>query len=508
MPIFAAVDIGSNSVRLKVARLVRRRLQTLAEDREVTRLGEAVFRGGFLAPAAMAQTIKVLQRFHRAAQKHGADRVRVVATSALRDARNAHSFREWVRAATGWEVEVITGLDEARLIHLAILSTTRLSPSPVLLMDLGGGSCELTVSRKGHIRETVSLPLGAVRLTREFLRHDPPKKKEMARLRKFIAEEVGRIAARLTAARAHRMIATSGTAAALSENRRRAQGLRPGSVVVSRRAAAKMAAKLAKLGKEERQKLPGIGTKRAEIIVAGATVFAEVMERCGLPGFRYSPLGLRDGLLAEMAAEHDRRTRSRRQIESDRRDALVALGARYQADPAHAQQVRERALELFRELRELHRLPAEYEEWLTAAAMLHEVGGYVNRAGRHRHTYYIIAHSEIFGYTQAQRRLIAALARYLGKSRPSIRDRALKLLPVSDREPVRHAVVLLRLAAALDQGRSSAVQRVRARVKDSRVVLTLKSRRRSGADLEVWALEKERGYFREVFGRELAATLA
>lgn len=507
MPIFAAVDIGSNSVRLKVARLVRRRLQTLHEDREVTRLGEAVFRGGMLAPAAMAQTIKVLQRFHRAAQKHGADRVRVVATSALRDARNAHSFREWVRAATGWQVEVVTGLDEARLIHLAILSNSRLSPSPVLLMDLGGGSCELTVSRRGHIKETVSVPLGAVRLTREFLRHDPPKKKEMARMRRFIAEEVGRIAARIAAARVHRMIATSGTAEAMSENRRRTQGLRPGNVVVSRRAAAKLAAKLARMSAEERQRLPGIGTKRTEIIVAGATVFAEVMERCGLSGFRYSPLGLRDGLLAEMAAEHDRRTRSRRQIESDRQDALLSLSARYQADEEHAQQVRGHALELFRELRELHQLPAVYEEWLTAAAMLHEVGGYVNRAGRHRHTYYIIAHSEIFGYTQAQRRLIAAIARYLGKSRPAPGDRALKLLPLGEREPVRRAVVLLRLASALDQGRRGAVRRVRAKVKDSRVLLTLKCRR-AGADLEVWALEKERGYFREVFGRELAAALS
>ena len=261
-------------------------------------------------------------------------------------------------------------------------------------------------------------------------------------MRKFVAEEVGRVAASIAAARVppRGMIATSGTAAALSENRRRAQGLRPGHVVVSRRAAIKMAAKLAKLTQEERQRLPGIGLKRTEIIVAGATVFAEVMERCELPGFRYSPLGLRDGLLAEMAAQHDRRTRSRRQIESDRSDALLAVGARYQADVAHAQQVRERALELFGELRKLHQLPAEYEEWLSAAAMLHEVGGYVNRAGRHRHTYYIIAHSEIFGYTQAQRRLIAAIARYLGKSRPAPGDRALKVLPVSDRQPVRRAV--------------------------------------------------------------------
>ena len=164
MPTFAAVDIGSNSVRLEIARLTGRRLTPLHEDREVTRLGESVFRTGFLSPEAMANTIEVLRRFHRSAQKLGADTVRVVATSALRDARNSRAFLEWVRSATGWKVEIISGLEEARLIHLGLVSSSRIGASPSLMIDLGGGSCELTVSNDGHIRETVSLPLGAVRL--------------------------------------------------------------------------------------------------------------------------------------------------------------------------------------------------------------------------------------------------------------------------------------------------------------------------------------------------------
>src|SRR5512143_2970478 len=188
MPVLAAIDIGSNSVRLKIARLNRRRLKTVHEDREVTRLGESVFKTGMLAPDAMARTVKVLRRFHKSIQEHGATAVRVVATSALRDARNSQSFIDWVQSSTGWRLETISGLEEARLIHLGILANTRGLRSPLLLIDLGGGSCELTVSQQGHIRSTVSLPLGAVRLTQEFLRHDPAKKNELASMRRMIAE--------------------------------------------------------------------------------------------------------------------------------------------------------------------------------------------------------------------------------------------------------------------------------------------------------------------------------
>src|SRR2546425_6014922 len=216
MPTFAAIDIGSNSVRLKIARLAGHRLREIVEDREVTRLGESVFRSGFLFPEAMENTIKVLRRFHRTVQREGSDVVRVVATSALRDARNSPAFLEWVRSTTGWKVEIISGLEEARLIHLGLVSNLRMTVSPVLMIDLGGGSCELTISNKGHIRETVSLPLGAVRLTNEFLRHDPPRKSELRRLRAFVEREIGRIAGRSFWTRPKAVIATSGTAASLA----------------------------------------------------------------------------------------------------------------------------------------------------------------------------------------------------------------------------------------------------------------------------------------------------
>jgi exopolyphosphatase/guanosine-5'-triphosphate,3'-diphosphate pyrophosphatase len=506
MPTFAAVDIGSNSVRLKIARLSRHRLIEVHEDREVTRLGESVFRSGFLSPEAIANTVKVLRRFHRAVQNAGADIVRVVATSALRDARNSHAFLEWVRSSTGWEVDIISGVEEARLIHLGLVSSLRVATSPVLMIDLGGGSCELTLSSEGRIRSTISLPLGAVRLTNEFLPHDPPRKSELRQLHSFISREIERTADRIKRARPSIVIATSGTAeslAAVTHGLYKTKGSRAASV--SRAQMRRVAKLLARLSIENRRKLSGVGPRRAEIIVPGAAVYSALLDRCHLQGFRFSPLGLRDGLLAQMAADYDHSTRSGKQIQSERWDSILAAIAHYHVEKRHALQVRETAMKVFAGLRSVHHLPPEYEEWISAAAMLYEVGDYVNRNGRHRHTYYIISHSEILGYTPEQRRIIAAIARYLGKSRPTPTDGPVKILLPVDQELIPRASSILRLARDLNLGRSGAVQDFKIRVRDGEVRITLVKKLRSSVDLELWAVEKEKSYFREVFGRELSA---
>jgi exopolyphosphatase/guanosine-5'-triphosphate,3'-diphosphate pyrophosphatase len=170
--------------------------------------------------------------------------------------------------------------------------------------------------------------------------------------------------------------------------------------------------------------------------------------------------------------------------------------------------VRNSASSLFSALRSVHRLPPEYHEWLSAAAMLYEVGDYVNRNGHHRHTHYIISNSEILGYTPQQRRIIAAIARYLGKSRPAMEDGPMKVIDNTERADVQKAIALLRLARAMNLGRSRAVEKVRVRVRSAEIKLTLVPRRRMGVDLEQWAIEKESDYFREVFGRELSTAVS
>ena len=535
MPTFAAIDIGSNSCRLKIARVHAHRLKTLAEDREVTRLGGSVFDTGLISPEAMAATLRALKRFQRAVQSHGVDRIRVVATSAMRDARNSAAFQAWVKAETGWNMEIISGLEEGRLIHIGVMGAEPGAGGRVLLLDLGGGSCEVTFSEHKRIKETVSLPLGAVRLTEQFLSDDPAPRDGLTRMRQLIARELRRAHRKIQPGRAPLVIATSGTAAALSAAY--AQGAKNGKPgakksaklvarsgaksgsdraedraailagMVPARAVRKLAGKLAKMSLPEREAVPGIGPRRAEIIVAGAEVYAEILESFGLKGFRYSPLGLRDGILAQMLAEQDARAKAHREFEHERWESVLSTARRYGVDPRQAEPVRAHTVQLFRELKSMHALQPEYESWLAAAAMLRDTGKFINHQGHHRHTQYIISSSEIYGYTQLQRTLVSAIARYLGKSRPQPGDRALRNIPADEHKNVQRAVVLLRLAVALNQDRASDVLRVSTRVYPKRVYLELRPGR-TGAELELWSLRKEAGYFREVFGRELFVTLA
>jgi exopolyphosphatase/guanosine-5'-triphosphate,3'-diphosphate pyrophosphatase len=520
MPTFAAIDIGSNSCRMKIASVQMHRLKTLHEDREVTRLGESVFQTGVISPDAMASTIRALRRFHKAVQLHVVDKVRVVATSAMRDARNAAAFTEWVKSATGWDVEVISGLEEGRLIHLGVVTHEVGARGRCLLIDLGGGSCEVTVSDGGRIKSMVSLPLGAVRLQQAFLQTDPPAKEDVARLKQFIEMQLRRAQRKLGQPRVGLVVATSGTASALAEAsghvRKGSSGKktlakkrldRVGAMTADTPDIRRLADRLAKMTNAEREAVPGIGPKRSEIIIGGAYVYASLLERLGLKGFRYSPLGLRDGMLAQMLGEVDLRASVHQKIESERWAGVLEVCRRYEIDLRSVEPVREHVVQLFNSLAGVHGLPDDYRLWLEAAAMMHDVGKFMNHQGHYRHTQYIIANSEIFGFSPEQRAIVSAISRYLGKTRPEAMDRVMRGIPLEEHVNVVRAVVLLRLAVALNQDRASAAVQMRPHVYPKRVLLELVPGR-GGAELEAWSLRKEAGYFREVFRRELFVEVA
>ena len=511
MQTFAAIDIGSNSCRLKIGRVVQHKLRVVHEDREVTRLGASVFESGIVSPEAMAATLRTLKRFYKAVQTHGADRVRAVATSAMRDARNSRAFLAWVRDETGWDVETISGLEEGRLIHRGVVDNEPGAGGRCVLIDVGGGSCEITLSEQKRIRDTISLPLGAVRLTQEFLHSEVPSKEEIRRLRQFIDRELRRGKRRLLAEIGEKhgvrlAIGTSGTAAALSDAGRALGKGRATRELIPTPMVRKISTKLTRMNNGQRSAVPGIGPRRSEIIVAGAQVFAEILEQFGLPGFRYSPMGLRDGMLAQMLAEQDPRASVHQEFERERWQGVLEACRRYGIDPRQAEPVRQHAAQMFHDLADVHELPAEYRTWLGAAAMLRDIGKFVNHQGYHRHAQYIIANSELYGFTPQQRVITSAIARYQGKSRPEPEGRTMRQVPPDEYEHVRRAVVLLRLAVALNQDRASDVLKVRVRVYPKRVMLELLPGR-TGAELELWSLRKEAAYFREVFGRDLFVAL-
>jgi len=531
VPTFAAIDIGSNSCRLAIASVQNHSLRTLHEDREVVRLGESVFEMGMISPDAMANTIRALKRFQKAVQMHVVDKVRVVATSAMRDAGNAAAFIAWVKSSTGWDVDVISGLEEGRLIHLGVVTQEPGARGRCVLIDLGGGSCEVTLSEAGKIREIVSMPLGAVRLQQEFLHSDPPTREDLHRLQSFIDRELTRAYRRIGEPRVPLVIATSGTAAALTEAASATTVVVPGKGATKRPALKKSVAKkkvgvekiqplsvtmeqvkltatrLAKMTNAQRQAVPGIGPKRSDIIVGGAMVYSSMMQRLGLGAIRYSPLSLRDGILAQMLADTDIRASVHRAVEEERWSGVLRVARRYGVDMKQAEPVRAHAVKLFDLLARVHQLPEEYRFWLASAAVMNDVGKFMNHQGHHRHTQYIIANSEIFGFSPVQRAIVSAIARYLGKSRPDAEDRPMRFVPPDEHFSIRRAIVLLRLAVALNQDKASDTLRVAVKIYPKSVVLQLHASR-GNAELESWSARKEAAYFREIFRRELLVEVA
>ena len=373
----------------------------------------------------------------------------------------------------------------------------------------------MTHSDNGRVVQMVSLPLGAVRLQQEFLQQDPPGKEDAARLKQFIDRELRRAEAKLGKPHVEMVIATSGTAAALAEaSAAVAAGKVPvrktlpkkSEIVRPQEAATedvrRLANKLMKMNNAQREAVPGIGPKRAEIIIGGAQVYAALLERFELGGFRYSPLGLRDGMLEQMLGDADLRAEVHQQIEQERWAGVLEVCRRYNVDEKKAEPVRAHAVQLFDTLQKVHELPADYRLWLQAAAMMQEVGKFMSHQGHHRHTQYIIANSEMFGFSPSQRLVVSAIARYLGKSRPEAMDRVMRTLPVEEHARITRAVVLLRLAVALNQDRASAVVGLKTIVYPKRVVLEIQPGR-GGAELEGWAVRKEAGYFRDILRREL-----
>jgi exopolyphosphatase/guanosine-5'-triphosphate,3'-diphosphate pyrophosphatase len=271
-------------------------------------------------------------------------------------------------------------------------------------------------------------------------------------------------------------------------------------------AVGKLAEKLKRMSAVQRNAVPGIGPKRSEIIVAGAHVYAALLEKFHLPGFRYSPMGLRDGILALMLAEGDTHTSAHQQFEQERWASVLELCRHYGVDPKRQQPVVAHATQFFEDLKAVHQLPPEYKLWLESAAIMHSVGKFMNYQGHHRHTQYIIANSELYGFTPEQRLIVSAIARYLGKSRPAPTDRVLRMIPVEQHAYICRAALLLRMAVALHQDQASGTLQFRTRLSSKRVTIELMPGRRR-ADLELWSLRKEAAYFREVFARDLFVVL-
>ncbi len=507
MPRYAAIDIGSNSVRLLVAEVrADGAIERLAEDREVTRLGSSVFGSGEISSEALDFVSSVLSRMAETYRRFDVDGIRVVATAAVRDASNQPEFLTRASMAAGAPVEIVSGEEEARLIYLGVHSRWPHPEQRVLIVDIGGGSAEIIVVENGRMKASWSKPLGAVRLTGVFLKNDPPTELELRQMREFIDEKLTPATARLKRLKYDRAIATSSTAAAMicAVNRipraRRDEGDRLRATLPQVR---KLYRSLCSQDLKGRIKTPGIGPRRAEIIVPGVSVLLECMERFGLPAFHYSAAGVRDGIVVDLAAR--RVGGERAQLSGEQREVVEQVANKFAVPARHYRKVAAFCRLLFQTLEPIHRLRPDWGRLLEAAAVLYDIGLFVADTGHHKHSQYLVANSGLPGFTDRERLMIAQLCRFHRKSMPGPRHPEFLALPAEDRRGLLFLIPLLRLADACDLSKHQAVGEIACQISGGAVNVQISGDK---VDLELWAAQRVGEAFQEAYGKPLAVNRA
>jgi exopolyphosphatase/guanosine-5'-triphosphate,3'-diphosphate pyrophosphatase len=508
MPRYAAIDIGSNSVRMMAAEVeangpAGQPPRVLVEDRQVTRLGASVFQGGSISKEALDFLCATLERQVALFRPLDVLALRAVATAAVRDASNREEFLERTARVIGQPVEIISGQEEARLIHLGVESRWPHPKDRIMIADIGGGSAEIIEAEDGVQVAAFSRPLGAVRLQAVFLKHDPPDRTELRRLDEFVAEKLAVVFRKIERGGFARFIGTSATAAAvvsaanrIPRARREAADRQRASIGQIR----KLERNLVGMTLEERRAVPGLGPRRAEIIVPGVIVLRHVLEWYDAPFLSYSTAGVRDGIIRDLADRGVGRERAR--MDAEQRAQVEQFARRFAVDLKHARKVAEHSRQLFHALEPWHKLKPEEGRLLEAAAYLRDVGHMISDTSHHKHSHYIVANSDLAGFTDAEKSKLALLCRYHRKSMPSARHEEFVRLGEDDQRTVLLLAPLLRIADAIDRSRDQRVESIRCELRAGGALLTLEAL--DDASLEVWAAERCSEDFRNVYQKGLA----
>lgn len=462
--VLAAVDIGTNSLHLVVARMTGgRSFEVLEREKEMVRLGSGAGDMKHLDPEAMERAIVVLSRFREVADVHGA-RVVAVATSAVREAENRTEFLDRAHREAGIDVEVISGPEEARLIHIGVLQAVPVFGRQLLLCDIGGGSTELLIGRMGETLASRSMKLGAIRLTERFFRGERLQAGDVESCRRHVRATLSSFTRDVRTLGYDVAVGSSGTIGALcslvAARREEAAPRTWNNFELPRADLDGVVKALVKAPTvEARAKLPGMDARRADIILAGALILEQVFEEFRVPTMRFSDYALREGVLQD--AWQRRHGGSLHHLSDLRRRSVVRLGELMDEDPEHSAHVARLALDLFDQTAPLHKLGDDAREYLEAAALLANIGLYVSHAGHHRHSYYLIRNSEhLTGFTDREIELIAQIARYHRKGMPRAAHPDFAALPKGDQRVVRCCAGVLRVAIGLDRTHGARVSAV------------------------------------------------
>jgi exopolyphosphatase/guanosine-5'-triphosphate,3'-diphosphate pyrophosphatase len=500
----AAIDIGTNSLHMIVVR-VRPDLsfEVIDREKEMVRLGAGGLDGRALTPEAMHAALQVLSKFRRLADSHRVDEVVAVATSAVREAENGGEFLEAITAQTGIRAGVISGTEEARLIHLAAAYGVNIVREAAITVDIGGGSVEITHGTGPTPTASRSFKLGVIRLTERYVHTDPITPREERKLVRHIDSEAGEYLDEIASAGFDRIIGTSGTILSLGSVAAAAQGDPPDASLRNRRVPAKQLRRVRKtltsLDLEKRLKVPGLEPRRADLAVAGAILLDTIVRRLGGEEITLCDLSLREGLVLDYIARHGREIAQADRYPDVRRRSIIELAERSNYWPEHAQQVARLACALFDRTRGVHGLTDREREWLEYASLLHDVGVHISYVGHHKHSYYLIKNGDLRGFEPGEVEIIALVARYHRRAAPKRRHDGFRDLGKSERRVVRWLAAMLRLAENLDRSHSQPITGVELHDRGEDALLQLRTA--GDAELELWAAQRQAGPFERLLGK-------
>lgn len=504
----AAIDIGTNSFHMVVARVGEvadgPAFEVIAREKIMVRLGASSGDMKHLAPEAIDRGVAALVRLARIAAIHDADVV-AVATSAVREAENARVFLDRVRDEAGLEIEVVSGVEEARLIHLGVLQAVPAFDQRLVLIDIGGGSTEILVGERGEVLAAGSFKLGAIRLTQRFFPSERLHPGAVESCRRFVRSALSPMVRQVERVGFGIAIASSGTAETVASMVNAARGaesprtfnnftMEAGEIHDAVEVLASVASAT------ERRMLPGVDPTRADILLAGAVILEQAVLALDIDEVVFSDGALREGVLLDALSR--RRGATLHHLRDLRRRSVVHLAEAMDDDVAHSARAAGFALDLFDGTASIHGLGDESRELLEAGALLANVGLSVSHSEHHKHSYYVVRHSDrLTGFTDHEIELIALLARYHRKSAPKAKHPEFAQLRPEDQQMVRVLAGLLRVAIALDRSHRGAVTRIDVATDDRAITVRLAPRPGVEVELELESAVQRCDLMESVLGR-------
>jgi exopolyphosphatase/guanosine-5'-triphosphate,3'-diphosphate pyrophosphatase len=496
-PAIAAIDVGSNAIRLAIATVdAAGHYQIVHNAREPVRLGHDVFATGRLTDATMKAALEAFRRFREQLSKYSVTRFKTVATSALREAENGEAFAALVAKRYRIGISIIGPEEEARLVHLAVRERVHLNGKMALLVDIGGGSVEISLGNKSGIISTRSYAMGSVRLLRILDQRRLNGSRFNQLVNRYVDVTKRRLKTELGGQKIEMCIGTGGSIESIGEIRRTLFN-KHSSSKISVTELASIARRLQGLSVEERVRRFHLRPDRADVISPAAVVLQKILQQAGVREILIPGVGVKDGLLAEIVWEI--RNRGKHLDRDQVIGSAFQLGKKYSFDEQHGVAVSRIALQIFDQTRAIHGLDGESRLMLEVASLLHDVGQYIGVSNHHKHTYYLLQSGPIIGLSRTQIEILANIARYHRKSTPRLEHEPFRSLSPKQRKLVSTLAAILRIADAVDRQHADCVQTVNLTFDRQECMLRLHGK--GDLLLAKWALAKRSDLFEEIFGK-------